>query len=133
MLFFTYDLALSCISLKYINYERINLLVCGIKKKRAQVLKVLFLLTTKEEVEAALAAAFKSKMYEIQELLSNELRSRRCLVSTDSPLISFVFNNHLYKMELSRSWGVSSEYKDFSSSHDIADMDDTATAKHVQS
>ena len=103
MLFSTCDLALFCISLKYISYKRINLLVCGIKKKRAQVLKVLFLLTTKEEVEAALAAAFKSNMYEIHELLSNGLRSGRWLVSTDYLFISFVFDNHLYKVELSRS------------------------------
>ena len=42
-----------------------------------QVLKVPFLLATKEDVEVAVAAAFKGKMYEIQELLFDGLRSGR--------------------------------------------------------
>ena len=40
--------------MKYIMYEGINLSVCGIKKERAQVVKALFLLATKEEIEAAI-------------------------------------------------------------------------------
>ena len=51
-------------------FEGFVCLVRRIKEKRAQVIKVLFLLATQADVEQALAAGFARKVYEVRELLS---------------------------------------------------------------